>query len=207
MVAAQRNSKPARQHFGRNKRNQKRPAFLVDTSLSSSALSTNSSRHSVTSRIARNSRLLSYLIFSSRHLNATPVNRNSVEKFNTRLRLFAASRRPAKPKIAAGQLYARCRGCDAKLRPYPFSLISLASRQASFCTRCFTRACLNSRRSIRRRTVALSSNLTPFSALSYEPSGEFPYALLHSGGEKTDAPLRDARRRYARNSADGGRLL
>jgi hypothetical protein len=65
-----------------------RGGFLVDTSLSSTPISNNSSRHSVTSRIQRNSRLLNYLNFSSRHLNATLVNRKSVEKFNTRLRFL-----------------------------------------------------------------------------------------------------------------------
>jgi hypothetical protein len=61
-----------------------------------------SSRHSVTSRIQRNSRFLSYLIFSSRHLNATLEKRTTVEKFNTRhsllcrLRFIAhAQNRPA----------------------------------------------------------------------------------------------------------------
>ena len=61
-----------------------------------------SSRHSVTSRIQRNSRFLSYLIFSSRHLNATLEKRKTVEKFNTRhsllcrLRFIAhAQNRPA----------------------------------------------------------------------------------------------------------------
>jgi serine/threonine protein kinase/Flp pilus assembly protein TadD len=37
----------------------------------------------VTSRIHRNSRLLSYLVFSTRHLNATLEKRKTAEKFNT----------------------------------------------------------------------------------------------------------------------------
>ena len=57
--------------------------FPLDTSLSSSVISNNSTRHSVTSRIQRNSRFLSNLIFSSRHLNATLEKRKTVEKFNT----------------------------------------------------------------------------------------------------------------------------
>src|ERR1700735_705663 len=92
-TASQRNTKLARLHSGANKGGREKSTVLVDTSLSSSALSTNSTRHSVTSRIKRNSRRLSHLIFSTRHLNATPENRNLVEKFNTRLRFFAASRR------------------------------------------------------------------------------------------------------------------
>jgi hypothetical protein len=39
------------------------------------------------------------LIFSTRHLNATPENRTNVEKFNTRVRFFAASHSPGKPEI------------------------------------------------------------------------------------------------------------
>jgi hypothetical protein len=73
---------------------------LLDTPLSSTPDFSNSTRHSVTSRIAPNSRPLSHLIFSTRHLNATPENRINVEKFNTRLRFFAASHSLAKPKIA-----------------------------------------------------------------------------------------------------------
>jgi hypothetical protein len=68
-----------------------RSHFLLDTSLSTSPISKNSTRHSVTSRIHRNSRPLSYLIFSTRQLNATPEKRKNVEKFNTRFRFFAAS--------------------------------------------------------------------------------------------------------------------
>jgi hypothetical protein len=48
----------------------------------------------VTSRIDRNSRSLCYLIFSTRHLNATPEKRKNGEKFNTRVRFFAASDYP-----------------------------------------------------------------------------------------------------------------
>src|SRR6202046_1687991 len=98
MIAAQRSTKLARLHSGTDnlhreahKNPHKNSRVLLDTPLSSSAFSTNSTRHSVTSRIKPNSRLLSYLIFSTRHLNATPENRNFVEKFNTWLRLFAAS--------------------------------------------------------------------------------------------------------------------
>jgi hypothetical protein len=42
-----------------------------------------STRHSVTSRIDLNSRALSHLTFSTRHLNATLEKRENVEKFNT----------------------------------------------------------------------------------------------------------------------------
>jgi 23S rRNA pseudouridine2605 synthase len=41
------------------------------------------------------------LIFSTRHLNATPENRNNAENFNTRLRFFAATRRPAILRLAS----------------------------------------------------------------------------------------------------------
>jgi TonB family protein len=64
-------------------RAQTRGRFLLDTSLSSSPISSNSTRHSVTSRIDRNSRFLSDLSFSTRHLNATPEKRKNVEKLNT----------------------------------------------------------------------------------------------------------------------------
>jgi hypothetical protein len=60
-----------------------RGPFLLDTSLSSSAIPEISSRHSVTSRIHFNYLLLSHLTFSTRHLNATPQKRKTVEKFNT----------------------------------------------------------------------------------------------------------------------------
>src|ERR1700735_2365778 len=76
--------------FSRGEGRQIRGEFLLDTPLSSSLFLTNSTRHSVTSRIAPNSRLFSHLIFSTRHLNATPKKRRHVEKFNTRLRFFAA---------------------------------------------------------------------------------------------------------------------
>jgi hypothetical protein len=52
-----------------------------------------STRHSVTSRIDPNSSLLSYLTFSTRHLNATPEKRTNVEKFNTWHSLFCRSER------------------------------------------------------------------------------------------------------------------
>jgi hypothetical protein len=70
------------------RRTQIRGRFLLDTSLSSSPIFNNSSRHSVTSRIERNSRFLCYLTFSTRHLNATLAKRKNVEKFNTCVRLF-----------------------------------------------------------------------------------------------------------------------
>jgi len=46
--------------------------FCSTLALSSSRILKNSTRHSVTSRIERNSRTLSDLFFSTRHLNATP---------------------------------------------------------------------------------------------------------------------------------------
>jgi hypothetical protein len=76
----------ARQHSGANRGSRQNPPFLLDTRLSSKPFCANSTRHSVTSRIERNSRFLNYLIFSTRHLNATLVKRNLVEKFNTSLR-------------------------------------------------------------------------------------------------------------------------
>src|SRR6202034_3090150 len=72
--------------FSRGQRTKIRGGFLLDTSLSSTPISNDSTRHSVTSRIERNSRFLNYLIFSTRHLNATLVKRTFVEKFNTSLR-------------------------------------------------------------------------------------------------------------------------
>src|SRR6202044_276849 len=74
----------------RGKRTQIGGRFLLDTSLSSSPFLANSTRHSVTSRIECNSRAFCHLIFSTRHLNATLENRKRVEKFNTRVRFFAA---------------------------------------------------------------------------------------------------------------------
>ena len=76
--------------FYRDERTQIGGGFLLDTSLSTTPISSDSTRHSVTSRIDPNSRPLSYLIFSTRHLNATPEKRQNVEKFNIWLRLFFA---------------------------------------------------------------------------------------------------------------------
>src|ERR1700735_5501801 len=96
-TAAQRNFKLARQHPGTNQCSRK-SAPLLDTPLSSSSVLANSTRHSVTSRIECNSRLLCYLTFSTRHLNATPKKRNLVEKFNTSLRSdFAPETRVPEP--------------------------------------------------------------------------------------------------------------
>jgi hypothetical protein len=77
-------------YFYRDERTQIGGRFLLDTSLSSTPISNDSTRHSVTSRIEPNSRPLSYLIFSTRHLNATPEKRTNVEKFNICIRFFAA---------------------------------------------------------------------------------------------------------------------
>jgi hypothetical protein len=79
-----------------------RSQFLLDTSLSSSVISNNSTRHSVTSRIDCNPRAFCYLIFSTRHLNATLEKRTNVEKFNTRVRFFAASASFPEKEIARG---------------------------------------------------------------------------------------------------------
>src|ERR1700735_1459789 len=92
-TAPQRNTQLALPRPGANKGSRHNSAVLLDTLLSSSPLLANSTRHSVTSRIEPNSRPLCYLIFSTRHLNATLEKRNLVEKFNTCLRFFAASRR------------------------------------------------------------------------------------------------------------------
>src|ERR1700685_3869201 len=78
--------------FHASERVQIRRRFLLDTSLSSIQISNDSTRHSVTSRIDRNSRAFCYLIFSTRHLNATHQKRENVEKFNIPVRFFAASR-------------------------------------------------------------------------------------------------------------------
>src|ERR1700691_4627899 len=90
MPATQRNFQLARRHSGANnpypetnKNPRQKSRFLLDTQLSSSLIPSNSTRHSVTSRIGRNSRFLSYLTFSTRHLNATLEKCNLVEKFNT----------------------------------------------------------------------------------------------------------------------------
>jgi hypothetical protein len=98
-MVTQRNTNLACLHSETNKKPHHKSSFLLDTSLSTSPLPANSTRHSVTGRIDRNSRLLCYLIFSTRHLNATLVKRNFVEKFNTCVRFFAASRSFSKPKI------------------------------------------------------------------------------------------------------------
>src|SRR6202044_913198 len=119
----QRNTKFARRHSGPNKNPRRKSALLLDTQLSSSPLLANSTRHSVTSRIEPNSRLLSHLIFSTRHLNATLENRNFVEKFNTRLRFFAASR---------CRFTALLRLTSRRLRPAAFSL-RLRPVQQQYC--------------------------------------------------------------------------
>ena len=59
------------------------PGFYSTLVLSSSPDFAVSNRHSVTSRIQRNSRAFCYLIFSTRHLNATLEKHKNVEKFNT----------------------------------------------------------------------------------------------------------------------------
>src|ERR1700735_2454319 len=99
-AAPQPNTKLARPHPGTDKGSRKKSAVLLDTQLSSSLIPSDSTRHSVTSRIGRNSRLLCDLIFSTRHLNATLVKRTFVEKFNTCLRFFAASDSLSESKIA-----------------------------------------------------------------------------------------------------------
>src|ERR1700735_5426742 len=90
MLAAQRNIRPARHRPGANKGGRREPSLLLDIPLSSNSALANSTRHSVTSRIQRNSRLLCYLTFSTRHLNATLEKCNLVEKFNTYLHLTFA---------------------------------------------------------------------------------------------------------------------
>jgi hypothetical protein len=85
-MALQRNRKLARPRLTANKGSRQKSAVLLDTRLSSSPFLANSTRHSVTSRIQRNSLLPCYLTFSTRHLNATLVKRNLVEKFNTSFR-------------------------------------------------------------------------------------------------------------------------
>ena len=78
-------------------RNQTRSAadFYSTLALSSTADFAISTRHSVTSRIHSNSRAFCYFIFSTRHLNATPENREIVEKFNTSPSLLCRLRRAA----------------------------------------------------------------------------------------------------------------
>src|ERR1700735_2233605 len=62
--------------------------FYSTLALSSTADFAISTRHSVTSRIHRNSRAFCSLTFSTRHLNATLENRETVEKFTTSPSLF-----------------------------------------------------------------------------------------------------------------------
>jgi hypothetical protein len=69
--------------FRENKPSRISGRFLLDTPLSSSLISSASTRHSVTSRIECNYRFVSHLTFSSRHLIATLEKRKNVEKFNT----------------------------------------------------------------------------------------------------------------------------
>src|SRR6202046_5908339 len=103
VAVAQRNTTLMRHHSGASKHGHPHAGFLLDTSLSSSQFSLNSTRHSVTSRIQRNSRAFCYLIFSTRHLNATPEKRGNSEKFNIRLRFSAAS--PVKANRGLDQLF------------------------------------------------------------------------------------------------------
>jgi len=84
-----------------------RSRFLLDTSLSSTPISSDSTRHSVTSRIDCNSRAFCYLIFSTRHLNATRENSGNVEKFNIRIRFLAASASFPEMKIARRSPFAK----------------------------------------------------------------------------------------------------
>jgi hypothetical protein len=76
-----------------------RVRFLLDTSLSSTATSNDSTRHSVTSRIRLNLPHLSDLTFSTRHLNATLEKHKSVEKFNTCVRLFVVRQPDGNPEF------------------------------------------------------------------------------------------------------------
>jgi hypothetical protein len=73
-----------------SQRNQTKSAadFYSTVALSSRLHFAVSTRHSVTSRIHRNSRAFCYLIFSTRHLNATLENREIGEKFTTSPSLF-----------------------------------------------------------------------------------------------------------------------
>jgi hypothetical protein len=71
--------------------------FLLDTHY---PFKGHSSRHSDTSRIQDNSRLLNHLIFSTRHLNATLVSRHSNAKFPPFLpSLFFSSALPDLPPL------------------------------------------------------------------------------------------------------------
>ena len=120
-TALQRSAKVARRRRGANKGSRRKSARLLDTLVSSSPLLANSTRHSVTSRIERNSCLLRHLIFSTRHLNATLEKRKNAEKFNTRPSLLirhdflklidAATYNP--PKLPAAAVGAR----DVKATP------------------------------------------------------------------------------------------
>jgi hypothetical protein len=126
-MALQRNTKLARPHSGTNKSSRRSSVLLLDTRLSNSPDFANSTRHSVTSRIAPNSRLLCYLIFPTRHLNATPEKRNFVEKFNTRVRFFAAFDSLAKPKIAARPTRFSTAQLDEWYTPIPLKAFSFLS--------------------------------------------------------------------------------
>src|ERR1700735_1836135 len=94
--------------------------FLLDTSLSSILILNASTRHSVTSRIHRNSRVLSYLIFSTRHLNATLEKHEFVEKFNICVRFFAASGSFATPQIT--RLFTPRENFNERSRTVPLGL-------------------------------------------------------------------------------------
>src|ERR1700735_645741 len=125
-IAAQRNfqlvrgpSGPNNPHPITNKKSRQKSRFLLDTSLSSSSFLANSTRHSVTSRIAPNSRLLSHLIFSTRHLNATLEKRKNVEKVNTRVRFFLSlAEKDWRPRIGCALAIVRvfAQRCDGLAR-------------------------------------------------------------------------------------------
>jgi hypothetical protein len=131
-IAAQRTFALARRHSGANntypetnKNRRQKSRFLVDTQLSSSLIPSNSSRHSVTSRIQCNSRFLNYLTFSSRHLNATLVKRNFVEKFNTFLHLiFALGDCDLAPRALQPLVNPHCPNARPKVRPESVTCVS-----------------------------------------------------------------------------------
>jgi hypothetical protein len=129
---ARRHSGANHRHTGTTKRGRRKPALLLDTPLSSSPLFANSTRHSVTSRIECNSRLLCYLTFSTRHLNATLEKRSSVEKFNTPSWNF--------DRISIGRWWAIK---DLNLGPLPCEGSALTTELiARFCN-CVKRCCVD----------------------------------------------------------------
>src|SRR6202046_1640260 len=160
--------------FYRDERTQISGRFLLDTSLSSSPFLANSTRHSVTSRIEPNSRPLSYLIFSTRHLNATLEKRKNVEKFNICIRFFAASdatRRACLPGPCGWDINApgtrRVRAQGAVMRPPQCDRASWGPTRAR---RDLVKRCLKGNGNL-SEYVTLAAKIMPELLVSGKPVG------------------------------------